>query len=168
VEPVARRELAVRGEPERPVQSRTSWRIHARSLVHVGLLACLAAALGTLQLLHVRNAIHADVGLAFAALVIVHLAQRRHRIARMVAQLMRARPRVERELRLLASDSMLAFITINLVVSGVIDWARGSPTSLPLPSPFGRWHLLSSVVLVLYLTVHVVRRRNRLRRSTIR
>jgi len=137
--------------------------------VHLGLLASLAAALGTLQLLHVRNAIHADVGLAFAGLVVVHLAQRRHRIARMLAQLVRFGPRVERELRLLASDAILTFVTINVVVSGFIDWGRGAPLLLPfLPQPFDRWHGFSSVVLVVYLVVHVSRRRRRLRRSTIR
>lgn len=137
--------------------------------MHLGLLSFAAAALGTLQLLHVRNAIHADVGLAFAGLVVVHLAQRRHRIARMFRQLRGFRPRVARELRLLASDAILAFVTVNVVVSGVLDWDRGQPLALPLlPQPFGRWHLLSSVVLVGYLAVHVWRRRKRLRRSTIR
>jgi len=101
--------------------------------VHLGLLAFLAAALGTLQLLHIhiRNAIHADVGLAFAGLVVVHLLQRRHRIARMLAQLMRFRPRVERELRFSASDAILTIITINVVVSGILDWDRGAPLLLP-------------------------------------
>lgn len=136
--------------------------------MHLGLLACILAALATLQLLHVRQAFHADVGLAFAGLVILHLVQRRHRMAGLVTQLNRARPRIARELRLLASDAILAFITLNVVVSGIIDWDRGSPTPLPLPRPFGRWHLLSSVVLVVYLAVHVWRRRKRLRRSTIR
>jgi hypothetical protein len=136
--------------------------------VHLGLLGFLAAALGTLQLLHVRNAIHADVGLAFAGLVVVHLAQRRHRIARMLARLTRLRPRVERELRLLASDAILTFVTINVVVSGILDWGRGAPPLLPLPQPFDRWHLTSSAVLVVYLIVHVSRRWRRLRRSTIR
>ena len=102
--------------------------------MHLGLLAFLAAALGTLQLLHIRNAIHADVGLVFAGLVIVHLAQRRHRIARMLAQLIRFRPRVEREVRLLASDTILTFVTINVVVSGILDWGRGAPYSFPSPS----------------------------------
>jgi hypothetical protein len=45
--------------------------------VHLGLPACALAALGTLQLLHIRNAIHADVGLAFAGLVSVYLAHRK-------------------------------------------------------------------------------------------
>src|ERR1700733_9510270 len=164
----AARGRAAGSTPERPARSRTAWRARSRWLVHLGLLASLAAAFGTLQLLHIRNAIHADVGLAFAALVIVHLAQRRHRIARMLAQIMRFRPRVERELRLLASDAILTFTTINVVISGVLDWGRGAPLLLPLPLPFDRWHLTSSAVLVVYLVVHVSRRWKRLRRSTIR
>jgi hypothetical protein len=154
--------------PERPARSPTAWHARSRWLVHLGLLAFLAAALGTLQLLHIRNAIHADVGLAFGGLVVVHLAQRRHRIARMLTQLGRLGPRAEHELRLLASDAILTFITINVVVSGILDWGRGEPLLLPLPVPFDRWHLTSSAVLVVYLVVHVSRRWKRIRRSTIR
>jgi hypothetical protein len=164
----AAQERRVGAPAERPARSATAWRSRSRWLVHLGLLTSAAAALGTLQLLHIRNAIHADVGLVFAGLVVVHLAQRRHRIARMLAQLGRVRPRVERELRLLASDAILAFITLNVVVSGIIDWGRGTPVLLAFPRPFGRWHLLSSVVLVVYLIVHVSRRWRRIRRSTIR
>jgi hypothetical protein len=153
---------------ERTARSRTRWRVRSRWFVHLGLLVSVAAALGTLQLLHVRNAIHADVGLVFAGLVVVHLAQRRHRIARMLAQLMRIRPRIERELRLLGSDAILTFVTINVVLSGILDWGRGAPLLLPLPPPFDRWHLTSSAVLVVYLAIHVSRRWKRLRRSTIR
>ena len=156
------------GRPGRTI-SRTAWRTRSRWLVHLGLLVFAAAALGTLQLLHIRNAIHADVGLAFAGLVIVHLAQRRHRIAGMFARLWGFRRRVVRELRLLASDAILAFVTVNVVVSGILDWNRGAPLLLPvLPRPFDRWHLLASVVLVVYLVIHVSRRWRRLRRSTIR
>jgi hypothetical protein len=86
----------------------------------------------------------------------------------MLAQLLRLRPLVEREVRLVASDAILTFITINVVVSGILDWGRGSPLPLPLPRPFDRWHLTSSVVLVVYLIVHVWRRRKRLWRSKIR
>ncbi len=153
---------------ESPNRPATAWRTRARWLVHLGLLASVAAALGTLQLLHIRNAIHADVGLVFAGLVVVHLAQRRHRLARMIGQLRHLRPRVRRELRLLASDATLAFIAVNVVVSGILDWGRGGPLPLPLPMPFARWHLTSSAVLVVYLAAHVTRRWRRLRRSTIR
>ena len=55
-----------------------------------------------------------------------------------------------------------------MLVSGIVDWGRGAPTLLPLPKPFYRWHLDSGLLLVVYLAVHVWRRRKRLRRSTIR
>ena len=131
---------------ERRARSRTAWRTRSRWLVHLGLLAFAAAALATLQLLHIRNAIHADVGLAFAGLVLVHLAQRRHRVAGMFARLWSYRRRVVRELRLLASDAILAFVTVNVVVSGLLDWSRGTPLLLPvLPQPFDRWQAWCSV-----------------------
>jgi len=98
-------------------------------------------------------------GLALAGLVIVHLARRRHRIAGMFARLWGSRRRIARELRLLASDGILAFVTVNVVVSGILDWDQGYPLALPLlPHPLGRWHLLFSVVLVVYLAIHVSRR----------
>ena len=153
---------------ERPTRSRTVWRSRSRWLVHLGLLASFAGAFATLQFLHIRNAIHADVGLVFAGLVIVHLTQRRHRVGRMLTQLRGLGPRVESEMRLLLSDGILAFITLNVVLSGIVDWDRGSPVGLPLPMPFSRWHLTSSAVLVVYLVVHVSRRWKRIRRSTVR
>jgi hypothetical protein len=140
----------------------------SRWLVHLALLVSLGAAFGTLPFLHIRIAIHADVGLVFAGLVVAHLGQRRHRIARLLAKLRRARSRVDRELRLLASDGILACITVNVVVSGIFDWDRGTPLLVPFPKPFERWHLTSSALLAGYLAVHVARRWRRIRRSTIR
>src|ERR1700677_4430281 len=95
-------------EAERPARSRAAWRSRSRWLVHLGLLTSFAGAFATLQLLHIHNSIHAVVGLVFGGLVIIHLAQRRLRISRMLAQLMGVGPKVERELRLLASDGILA------------------------------------------------------------
>jgi hypothetical protein len=142
-------------------------RIWARGLVHLGLLLTTAGALATLTILYIRNAIHADIGLAFVGLVIVHLVQRRRTVARMMTQLARVRSFAERRLRFASSDLLLAFITLNVLVSGVLDWRRGEPIQIPLPRPFARWHLLSGVALVLYLIFHVWHRRKRLRKSTI-
>jgi hypothetical protein len=144
-----------------PANRRTAWRIRRRFVVHLGLLGTAAAAVVTLQFLHVRVAYHADVGLAFVGLVLVHLFQRRHTLARMAKG-------IGRTLRLALSDLLLLIITVNVLVSGLVDWSRGAPTQLPLPKPFYRWHLDSGLVLVIYLVVHVWRRRKRLRRSTIR
>ena len=151
-----------------PADRRTGRRSASRWAVHLGLLCSAAAALGTLQLLHVRVAYHTVVGLVFVGLVVVHLAQRRHTLARMAARIVRARPLAERRIRLAVSDLLLFFITVNVLVSGIVDWGRGQPTQLPLPRPFYRWHLDSGLVLVVYLTVHVWRRRKRFWRSTIR
>jgi hypothetical protein len=137
-------------------------------VVHLGLLCSAAAALGTLQLLHVRVAYHTIVGLVFVGLVAVHLVQRRRTLARMATQFVRARTFVDRRVRLAVSDLLLLFITVNVLASGLVDWNRGELTQLPLPVPFDRWHLDSGFALVIYLAVHVWRRRKRLWRSTIR
>ena len=161
-------EPQARASFEGPTNRRPAWVARSRLAVHLGLLCSAAAALGTLQLLHVRDAYHSVVGLVFVALVVPHLAQRRRTLARMVTQLVRARTFVERRFGLAVSDLLLFFITMNVLVSGVVDWSRGAPTQLPLPAPFYRWHLDSGIVLVIYLAVHVWRRRKRLGRSAIR
>ncbi|HLW45325.1 MAG TPA: hypothetical protein VKR78_03850 [Acidimicrobiales bacterium] len=147
---------------------RRSWRSASRWAVHLGLLLAAAASLATLQLLHVRVAYHTVVGLVFVGLVVVHLLQRRRTLARMAAQLVRAKTFVERRVKLTLSDVVLLLLTVNVLVSGILDWNRGAPIQLPLPKPFYRWHLDAGLLLVVYLAVHVWRRRKRLRRSTIR
>jgi hypothetical protein len=154
--------------PEQSTDRRAAWRTRSRWAVHLGLLCSAAAALGTLQLLHVRVAYHTVAGLVFVGLVAVHLVQRRRTLARMASQLVRARTFIERRIRPAVSDLLLFFITVNVLVSGIVDWNRGQPTQLPLPVPFDRWHLDSGLALVIYLAVHVWRRRKRLWRSTIR
>jgi hypothetical protein len=86
----------------------------------------------------------------------------------MATRIVRARTIAGRGIRPAVSDLLLLFITLNVLVSGVLDWNRGAPIQLPLPGPFGRWHAISGLALVVYLAVHVWRRRKRLRRSTIR
>ena len=49
------------------------------------------------------------------------MAQRRHRITRLLAQLMRLRPRAKHELHLFASDAVLTFVTTK-------SWLQGSST----------------------------------------
>lgn len=147
---------------------RATWPLRSRRAVHLGLLLSVAAALGTLQLLHVRDAYHADVGLVFVGLVCVHLFQRRQTLARMAHQLVQSREFRGRRIRLALSDLILFLISLNVLLSGIVDWDRGAPTQLPLPEPFDRWHLDSGVALVAYVAVHAWRRRKRFWRSTIR
>lgn len=155
----------------RPTLTVGSWsrrRARSRTRVHLGLLVAAAGTLVTLQFLHVRVAIHTGVGLAFVGLVGVHLLQRRKTLARWATQLVQRRTRSGRLGRLASSDAVLAFITLNVTASGIVDWNRAQPATLPLlPVPLDRWHALSSIVLVIYVIVHVWHRRKRLRRSTI-
>jgi hypothetical protein len=155
-------------DPDPSADRRLVWVARSRFAVHLGLLLSAAASIGTLQLLHVRIAYHTVAGLAFIGLVVVHLVQRRHTVARMANQLVRPRTFVKRRIRLAVSDLLLLFITLNVLLSGVLDWSRGEPIQLPLPAPFYRWHLDSGLALIIYLAVHVWHRRKRFRRSTIR
>jgi len=151
-----------------PPINRAPRRVWGRGVVHLGLLVTVAGALATLTILYIRNAIHSDIGLAFVGLVVVHLVQRRRTIGQMFSQFRRVQAIVKRRIRLAGSDMLLAFITLNVLVSGIWDWSRGEPIQLPLvPHPFDRWHLLSGAALVLYLILHVWHRRRRLRGSTI-
>jgi hypothetical protein len=55
------------------------------------------------------------------------------------------------------------------VLSGIADWMSPQPVMVGLPgmAPLN-WHTTTSVLLVVYLFVHVVRRQARLRHSRVR
>lgn len=148
--------------------NRTVQRSHYRWLIHLGLLISAIAALVTLAYMDAGIGLHAAVGLVFVAFVIVHLTQRRRTVSRLVAQLARARSLVEHKVGLAGADALLAFITLNVLISGVVDWSEGVPIQIPLPRPFNTWHKLSSLILVGYLIVHIWHRSKRLRGSVIR
>jgi hypothetical protein len=113
--------------------------------------------------------VHIAIACVFLGLVIVHLAQRRHTLRRLVAQLGRAGSRM-RGRRLAVSDAIFAFLAANVLASGIYDLATGLNTRVPLPGIhlFIGWHSLSSVLFLGYLIAHVIGRRKRLRRSRIR
>ena len=116
---------------------------------------------------------HLAVGSVFVALVVVHVVQRRHTVARLVANLGRARTWFRRRGRLAWSDLVLALLTLNVLVSGTYDLLSGNqvilhPRGVGIPFRDIGWHVLSALVLLVFLCVHVARRRGRLRRSTIR
>ena len=103
-------------------------------------------------------AIHIAVGLAFAVLASMHLTQRRRVSGRLLARVrILARPAG----RIALADLLLALVTVGMLVSGFWDWFAGHPTKI-------RWHAITGVVLAILLVAHTVRRRRRLRRSTVR
>jgi hypothetical protein len=146
-----------------------------RWLVHLGLIAsfglALVASIGRSGLTGLT--LHVVAGLCFAGLVVVHLAQRRRTLRGLAPDLTRpARWRRQRG-RLALSAGVLVFLAGNVIVSGVVDWSAGRSVMLPvraigIPLPALNWHTTTSLILVVYLVVHVVRRRARLRHSQIR
>jgi len=146
--------------------------MHTRFAVHLLLLATFAASLATVTLI-TEGLPHLVVGLAFVALAGVHVVQRRHTVARLLGNLGRVRTWFRRRGRLAWSDVVLALLTLNVLVSGTYDLASGNQVILharDIGVPFRDigWHVLSALVLLVYLCVHVARRWGRIRRSAIR
>jgi hypothetical protein len=129
-----------------------------RWLVHLGLIGTAVVSLVFEPLV---LAIHIVVGLAFAVLAGMHLAQRRRVSARLLHRLTRMRIPAGPAGRLAMADLLLTVVTAGMLVSGFWDWLAGHPTRI-------RWHAITGVVLAILLLVHTVRRRRRLRRSTVR
>ena len=147
-------------------------RSRARFAVHLLLLATFAASLATVTLI-TEGLPHLVFGLAFVVLVVVHVWQRRHTVARLLGNLGRARSWFRGRGRLAWSDVVLALLTLNVLVSGIYDLATGNqvilhPRSVGIPFRDIGWHVASALVLVVYLCVHVARRWGRIRRSVIR
>ena len=147
-------------------------RTRARFAVHVFLLATFAASLATVTLI-TEGWPHLVVGLAFVALAGVHVAQRRHTVARLLQNLGRARTWFRRRGRLAWSDVVLVLLTLNVLASGTYDLLSGNqvilhPRAVGIPFRDIGWHVASALVLLVYLCVHVARRWGRIRRSAIR
>jgi hypothetical protein len=147
-------------------------RIRARFAVHLLLLATFAASLATVTLM-TEGWPHLVVGSAFVGLAAVHVVQRRHTVARLLGNLGRACAWFRRRGRLAWSDVILALLTLNVLVSGAYDLASGNqvilhPRALGIPFRDIGWHVLSALVLLVYLCLHVARRWDRIRRTAIR
>jgi hypothetical protein len=147
-------------------------RTGSRFAVHLLLLATFAASLATATAI-TEGWPHLVVGLAFVALVGLHVVQRRHTVARLLGNLVRVRTWARRRGRLAWSDLVLALLTLNVFVSGIWDLATGTqvilhPRGVGIPFRDIGWHVASALVLLVYLGVHVARRWGRIRRSVIR
>jgi hypothetical protein len=144
----------------------------ARFVVHLVLLATFAASLATVTAM-TEGWPHLAIGSAFVGLVIIHIAQRRHTVARLLGNLGRPRTWFRRRGRLAWSDLILALLTLNVLVSGASDLATGNqvilhPRSAGIPFRDIGWHVSAALLLLAYLCVHMARRWGRIRRSVIR
>jgi len=152
-------------------QIRASGRARSRWAAHLALLITIIVALAPLLLFHVnpRVTVHVVIACIFSGLVVIHLAQRRRTLRRLIAQVARAGSRMKGR-RLVVSDAIFAFLAVNVLASGIFDLVTGTNTRIPLPglSLFIGWHSLSALLFLGYLIAHVIRRRKRLRRSLIR
>ena len=147
-------------------------RARTRFAVHLVLLATFAASLATATAI-TEGWPHLVIGSAFVALVALHVVQRRHTVARLLGNLGRARTWFRRRGRLAWSDLVLALLTLNVLASGIYDALSGyqvilHPRGIGIPFRDIGWHVLSAIVLLVYLIVHVARRWGRIRRSAIR
>jgi hypothetical protein len=136
-------------------------------------MATFAAALIALLTSRQSIGVHIVLGLSFTALVIVHLVQRQRTVRRLVSHLFHATTWLRPGGRMAFSDLFLVFVVLNVLISGIADYIDGYNTGIPLhdlglPEPYISGHTLSSVVLLAYLLVHVVRRRGRLVHSRVR
>jgi hypothetical protein len=159
-------------QPEAAVHDRQEGSVQLRFVVHILLLATFAASLATVTIV-TEGVPHLVVGSAFFGLVLVHLVQRRHTVARLAVALGQPFKWVKRRGRMAWSDLTLSLLTLNALISGVYDLATGGqvilhPHSLGIPFRDIGWHVSAALLLLGYLCVHVARRRKRIRRSAIR
>jgi hypothetical protein len=127
-----------------------------RWVVHLGLMVTLVVSLVFEYVL----TIHIVVGFAFVVLVGAHLVQRRRTSIGLVRRLGKLGQLHRRPGRLALSDSLLTLLTAAMLLSGVWDWIGGHPTKI-------RWHAVTGIALTVYLVVHTLRRRKRLRGSRV-
>jgi hypothetical protein len=161
--------------PDVPVMTKPVIRGERRRwYVHLALLGTLAGSLVTLIYLSHSITIHVIFGVAFMVFVLIHLYQRRRTVASLATQFIRTSHRSKGPSRLAVSDTILELLVANVLVSGIVDAVSHHATqlnflgSLSFPPGLIQWHKLASLVLVVYVIVHVSRRWRRLRRSHIR
>ena len=149
--------------------------VRNRSLVHLALiLGFLAAAISPIFLSrrylgHSGTTDHSIIALLVFALVMVHLTQRRHTVRRLILRLFGRQSSTGHRKRQAYSDIILWILTLNAMVSGVADFVVGHTIFLSIPGPniLQKWHAMACLVLLVYVIVHVLRRRRLLRSSHI-
>ena len=144
-----------------------------RWYVHLALIISLAASLLSLIYLSHSITIHVIFGVWFMAMLSCHFYQRRRTITSLLKRLVGVHTRTRATTRVVVSDIILELLVLDVLVSGIIDGLKHHATEFPFASALGlppglsQWHKLAALVLVVYATVHIVRRRKRLRRSHI-
>jgi hypothetical protein len=137
------------------------------------LIFSLAGSLLSLIYLSHSITIHVIFGVLFMVAMLFHLYQRRRTVTTLLKRLVGVQTRTKALTRLAVSDIILELLVLDVLVSGVVDGLQHHATQFPLAATLGlppglsQWHKLAALVLVVYATVHIIRRRKRLRRSRI-
>jgi hypothetical protein len=145
-----------------------------RWYVHLALIMSLAGSLLSLIYLSRSITIHVIFGVWFMAMLLFHFYQRRRTVMSLLKRFIGMQSRTRATTRLIASDIILELLVLDVLVSGIVDGLNHHATEFPfasvlgLPPGLSQWHKLAALVLVGYATVHILRRRKRLRRSHIR
>jgi hypothetical protein len=148
-----------------------------RWLVHLALMVSFAAALASAAFLsraylgHSGVTDHSVIGGVVLAIVVIHLVQRRRTVGRLLKRLAGVGSKSAAQARLALSDTVLSLLLLNALGSGLADYVTGRTIMLPsaaVPGRLDKWHLDSVLALLVYVVVHVVRRRHRLRASHVR
>ncbi|MGA2295009.1 MAG: hypothetical protein ABSG24_07255 [Acidimicrobiales bacterium] len=150
--------------------ARNRWFVHLALIV--GFLAAVGSAifLSKKYLGHSGTTDHSIIGLVVLALVAVHLIQRRHTVGRLLSRLVGRGGKTGTRSRQAVSDLILWLLFLNATISGVADFIVGHTIFLSIPGPniLQKWHAMSVLILLVYVIVHVIKRRSRLRSSRIR
>ncbi len=150
--------------------SRNRWIVHLALIVGFVTAILSAIELSKKYLGHSGVTDHSIIGVVVLGFILVHLIQRRRTVGRLASRLAGLRGSTETRRRLAVSDTILWLLTLDVMVSGFVDFVDGHTIFLPIPGPdqFRKWHEMAALVLVVYVIVHVLRRRSRLRTSRIR
>jgi hypothetical protein len=144
-----------------------------RWYVHLALIVSLAGSLLSLIYLSHSITMHVIFGVWFMGMLLFHFYQRRRTITSLLKRLIGLQSRTKATTRLIISDIVLELLVLDVLVSGSIDGLNHHATQFPFASALGlppglsQWHKLAALVLVVYATFHIIRRRRRLRRSRI-
>lgn len=139
----------------------------------MALLVTLAGSLFSLIYLSRSITIHVIFGVLFMIFMLFHLYQRRRTIRSLFKRVTGAHSRARHAMHLAVADVILELLVLNVLVSGIVDGLHHYATPMPFASALGlppglsQWHKLAALVLVVYASVHFIRRRKRLRRSHI-
>jgi hypothetical protein len=139
----------------------------------LALLVSLAGSLLSLIYLSRSITIHVVFAVLFMVVVLFHLFQRCRTITTLLQRLFGAKTSTRATSRLATSDLILELQVLNVLVSGIVDALNHYATqflfatAIGLPPGLSQWHKLAAIVLVVYATVHIIRRPKRLGRSHI-